>query len=173
MPQISALKFDVSRAKNVESAAREVESAFGKLHIVISNAGIFNVAPVADLDPDAWRETWVVNLRGPYLVACAFVPLLLMGGDMTAITISSVGTLLTNPKLSAYQTSKFLQLRLMEFVSAEYGKKGVLALSVHPGNIPEIEILGPAGLPEVLKPCEFLQYFVDLCKLRRKAIDLV
>ena len=51
------------------------------------------------------------------------------------ITVSSVGAHIVGPTLSAYQTSKLAVLRFTEFVAKEYAEQGVIAFSVHPGNI--------------------------------------
>lgn len=135
-PTILPLKFDISDRKSVDDAAGELKKNFGHVDIVINNAGIFSAGLIADSDPDEWWRVWQVNLMGPYLVARAFIPLLLEGSSKTIVTVSSVGALLTVPGLSAYQTSKLAVLRLAEFIDAEYGSKGILAYCIHPGNIP-------------------------------------
>ena len=86
------------------------------------------------------------TFRGPYLVTRAFLPLLFKGGDKQIVFVSSVGSFLKSPNQSAYQASKLALLRFAEFLSAEYGDKGV-----HPGNIPGTDILGPGGVPEGMK----------------------
>ncbi|CZT45588.1 related to peroxisomal short-chain alcohol dehydrogenase [Rhynchosporium secalis] len=101
---------------------------FGKLDIVINNAGIIGVpAVVGDSVPDICWETMSVNLKGPYLVTRAFLPLLLKGGDKTIVTTSSVGAHLFGKGMSAYQISKMAVMRLMQFVQEEYGEKGSIA----------------------------------------------
>ncbi|KAI0387386.1 NAD(P)-binding protein [Hypomontagnella monticulosa] len=149
-PIILPLKFDVSDRKSVDEAAAKVKKTFGHIDIVINNAGIFSGGLIADTDPDEWWRIWQVNLMGPYLVARAFIPLLLAGSSKTIVTVSSVGALLTLPGLSTYQISKLAVLRLAEFISAEYGNKGILAYCIHPGNIPT-DIM-PGGVSPELKP---------------------
>ncbi len=146
------VKIDVTSQSRVQNAASQIEKSFGKLDILVHNSGTFNApAPIADSDPDAWWNTWDVNIRGPYLVTRAFLPILLKGGDKTIVYIASVAAFLRSPGLSAYQTSKLALLRFAEFVCAEYGEHGLLAFCVHPGNVPGTDILGPDGAPEFLK----------------------
>jgi NAD(P)-dependent dehydrogenase (short-subunit alcohol dehydrogenase family) len=84
--------------------------------IIVNNAGIIgDFALIGDSNPDAWWRVLEVNLRGPYLVSCAFLPLLLKTGDAYVVNISSVGAHLVGPTLSAYQTSKLSVLRFSEF----------------------------------------------------------
>jgi NAD(P)-dependent dehydrogenase (short-subunit alcohol dehydrogenase family) len=112
--------------------------------IIVNNAGIIgDFALIGDSNPDAWWRVLEVNLRGPYLVSCAFLPLLLKTGDAYVVNISSVGAHLVGPTLSAYQTSKLSVLRFSEFLNAEYAGKGVISFAIHPGNIPTDIMGGP------------------------------
>ncbi|KAE8446444.1 hypothetical protein EG329_012049 [Mollisiaceae sp. DMI_Dod_QoI] len=152
-PKILCVKLDITSQSSTEEAAKLVEKEFGKLDIVINNAGILGQpALVADSDPDAWWETWNVNLRGPYLVTRAFLPLLLKGGDKTIITTSSVGAHCVVPTLSAYQPSKLAVLRFMEFVAKEYEGQGVITYTIHPGNVVTDIVGGEEGLRPELRP---------------------
>lgn len=151
-PKVLPIKVDVTDQKSVESAAADIENQFGRLDILVHNAAILGTpAPIVDSDPEDWWKTWDVNVRGPYLVTRAFLPLMLKGGDKQIVNVSSVGAHLTVPGFSSYQTSKLALLRFTEFVVSEYGEKGVLAFCIHPGNIPGTDILGPAGVPDSMK----------------------
>ena len=92
-----------------------------------------------------------VNVRGPYLISRACIPLLLKGELKTLVSISSVGAHIVMPGLSAYQPSKLAVLRLTEFVAAEYTDQGVVAFSVHPGNILTDMLNKGEGMDEALK----------------------
>ncbi|KAF8846944.1 NAD(P)-binding protein [Acephala macrosclerotiorum] len=135
-PKILCVKLDITSQFSTEEAAKLVEKEFGKLDILINNVGVLGTpALIADSDPDTWWETWNVNLKGPYLVTRAFLPLMLKGGDKTIITTCSVGAHLVRPTLSAYQPSKLALLRFMQFVAKEYEAQGVLTYCIHPGNV--------------------------------------
>lgn len=152
-PTILAVKLDVSDRKSVDEAAAKMREAFGRIDIVINNAGIISGGTIVDSDPDEWRRVWEVNTLGPYLAMRAFIPLMLEGGgDKTFVTVSSVGATLRTPGLSAYQMSKYAVLRLSEFACAEYGDKGLLAYSIHPGNIPTDMINDIGGMDAVYEP---------------------
>lgn len=151
-PKLLQIKLDVTDQKSIESAAENVENQFGRLDILVHNAGIFGTPGlIVDSDPVDWWKTWDVNVRGPYLVTRAFLPLMLKGGDKQIVNISSVGAHLNDAGLSSYQTSKLALLRFTEFVVSEYGEKGVLAFCIHPGNIPGTDIFGPGGTPDSVK----------------------
>lgn len=151
-PKVLRIKLDVTDQKSVESAAANIENRFGRLDILVQNAGIVGTpGPIVDSDPEDWWKTWDVNVRGAYLVTRAFLPLMLKGGDKQIVNVSSVGAHLIGEGMSAYQTSKLALLRFTEFVVAEYGEQGVLAFCIHPGNIPGTDIFGPRGVPDSMK----------------------
>jgi len=152
-PQVLAVKLDVADRKSCDDAAEEVGKAFGgRCDVVIMNAGILKaMQPVADTDPDEWWDLMTVNLKGPYLISRAFLPLLLKSETKTLITVTSVGALLRSPTGSAYQTSKLAALRLSEFVDVEYRDQGIVSFGIHPGNIPTDIVGGKDNLPEQLK----------------------
>lgn len=154
-PRILPLELDVSDQKGVDEAARRVRDEFGRLDVLINNAGLLGSDNIADSNPDEWARIWRVNLMGPYLLMRAFIPLMLEEGDKTIVNVSSVGALLHTPGVSAYQTSKLAVLRLAEFVCAEYGDKGVLSYCIHPGNMPTDMITGAGTSPELAKGTYF------------------
>jgi len=153
-PAVLALGVEVTSEETVQHAAACVEQAFGRLDIVINNAGVLSApARIADDDPREWWRAFDVNLRGPYLVTRAFIPLLLKSRDGlgTVVIVSSVGAHLTRAAMSSYQISKLAVLRLAEHVCSEYGNQGIVAYCVHPGNVPTDMVSGLGGLPDDLK----------------------
>lgn len=148
-PRFLPVKLDVTDEASVAAAASEVEKAFGKLHVLINNAGILGIyGLIADSDPDVWWEVMNVNLRGPYLVTRAFLPLLLrVGDDKYIVNVCSAAAHLTNPTLSAYQVSKNGLLKFTTLTNAEYASQGLTALAIHPGNIPTDIMGGPSAIP--------------------------
>lgn len=135
-PRVLQIKLDVTDQKSSENAAANIENQFGKLDILVQNAGIVGAPdPIVDSDPETWWRTWDVNVRGAYLVTRACLPLMLRGGEKQIVNVSSVGAHLISPGLSSYQTSKLALLRFTEFLISEYGEKGVVAFCIHPGNI--------------------------------------
>lgn len=148
-PKVLPLKLDVTSQESIDIAARSVKEEFGRIDIVVNNAGVTSgLSKIADTDPDQWWRTWVVNVRGTYLVTRAFLPLMLQGGDKQIVNVCTVGAHLVGPGASAYQSSKLAQLRFTEFVSAEYKDEGVLAFCVHPGNVGTDIIADFGNVPE-------------------------
>lgn len=151
-PEVLALKLDVTSKQSIDDAALEISQKFARLDILVNNAGVVaSPASVADSDPDAWWDVWTVNLRGPYLLTRAFLPLLLKGGDKQIVNVGSVGAHLILPGFSAYQPGKLALLRFTEFIDVEYKAEGVVALYIHPGNVVTDIFKGKMEMPEGLK----------------------
>ncbi|KAI0439515.1 NAD(P)-binding protein [Xylaria telfairii] len=153
-PKVLELKLDVTSQESVDSAAAEVKKTFGRIDIVVNNAGLLSGGVIAETDPETWWNTMAVNVKGPYLVMRALTPLMLDTNSLkTFVTISSVGAHCRSPGLSAYQTSKLAVLRLTEFLDAEYSGKGIIAFSIHPGNVLTDMTNGPdSKISEALLP---------------------
>ncbi|KAI1321556.1 NAD(P)-binding protein [Xylariaceae sp. FL0255] len=133
-PTILELKIDVTNQESVETAAEEIKKKFGRVDIVINNAGLLSGRGlIAETDPEEWWDTMAVNVKGPYLVMRALIPLML--------------------ELKGGQTSKLAVLRLTEFLNIEYSDRGILAFAIHPGNVPTDMLKDPGGeLPDFLVP---------------------
>ncbi|KAM0718806.1 hypothetical protein Q7P37_005877 [Cladosporium fusiforme] len=151
-PTVLKVKLEVTNVESVSNAAAEVEKAAGRLDVLVNNAGVIDMTTITDSDPETWWNVWEVNVKGPYLVARAFLPLMLKADDSLkqVITVASVGAHLTTPTLSAYQPSKLAVLRFTEFIHSEHGNQGVTAISIHPGNI-LTEMATEGEMPEELK----------------------
>ncbi|KAM0425709.1 hypothetical protein ACHAPT_008956 [Fusarium lateritium] len=135
-PEILAIQADCSSPESVEAMAKQVKQTFGHLDIVINNAAILSMQTIVESDPAEWMRVLTTNVFGPYLVVRTLLPLLFEGESKTIITVSSVGAHCVTPSISAYQISKLAVLRLTEFICAEHKDDGILAYSVHPGNVP-------------------------------------
>lgn len=123
-PTVVMLRMDVLDLATVKGAASDLGNLWGRLDILIGNAGyLAEYKKILDGDEDEWWQSFEVNVRGSYLVAKAFLPLMLKseGGAKTIINISSTGVMHFHTGGSSYQISKFALLRLTEFLMAEYG----------------------------------------------------
>ncbi|WYZ38377.1 hypothetical protein EsH8_III_000291 [Colletotrichum jinshuiense] len=150
-PQFLPLALDVADEDSVGAAADAIRAEFGRLDVVINNAGVLgSFGKVGDTDPGQWWRVFQVNLLGPYLVSRAMVPLLRQSEHSYVIHVASVGAHLVNPALSAYQTSKMALVRFSQLLQREYSDDGVTSFSIHPGNC-QTDIMGPGELDDFHK----------------------
>jgi NAD(P)-dependent dehydrogenase (short-subunit alcohol dehydrogenase family) len=133
---------DVGNAEEMSRAFERIGATYGKLDIILANAGINGVwAPIDDLKPEEWDRTIAINLRGTYLTLHYGVPWLKRtGGGSVVITSSINGTrTFTSAGATAYACSKAAQLALGQMTAVELGKHGIRVNVICPGAI-ETEI---------------------------------
>jgi len=136
-PKVLKLQMDVLNYDSIEAAANKTSKEFGKLDILINNAGyLSSFETIAKADPGEWWKNYEVNLRGVAWVSKALLPLLLSGGEKTIVNVSSLGAHAVVDGASGYQGSKFALLRLTEALMADHGMEGLLAYTVHPCGAP-------------------------------------
>ena len=153
-PQVLTITLDIQNRGSIEAAATEIDRAFGKLDIVVNNAGYLEKwLPIGETDPDDWWRTWDVNIRGLYEVTRLLLPLVLRSSEKTIVNISSRGALNLRDGASGYQGSKFALLRFTEFLCQDHAKDGLLAFNVHPGAV-KTELA--SNMPEEMHKSEFL-----------------
>lgn len=129
---------DVSDASAVRAAVEYAVAEFGRLDIVLANAGINGVwAPVDELEPGNWDRTQAINLRGTYLTVHFAVPHLKRAGGGSIIITSSVNGTRTfsSPGASAYSASKAGQVAFMKMIALELGRHQIRCNAVCPGLI--------------------------------------
>lgn len=149
--RVVCVALEASSPQSVAAAAETVKQACGggrPLDIVVQNAAILGTfSRIADADPDEWWRVYEVNVRGQFLAAKYFLPLMLRGegGLRTFVTVASVGAHIINEGMSHYQSAKLANLRIAELVDREYGSEGVSAWCVHPGNVLTDMAGGPDG----------------------------
>jgi NAD(P)-dependent dehydrogenase (short-subunit alcohol dehydrogenase family) len=106
---------------------------FGRVDVVVNNAGIACIGPAEDLDVATWRRVLDVNLTGPFLVSRAFGRLMLGAGAGSIVNIASVAGLRGVADRSAYNASKHGLVGLTRTLAAEWGGRGVRVNAVCPG----------------------------------------
>src|SRR5215470_3069441 len=86
-----AVECDVSSLESVEALAKHVESSFGRLDVLVNNAGVGGVrVPLHQVPPEVWDQVMNTNLRGVYYMIRSLVPLMLRSGSGHIINISSL-----------------------------------------------------------------------------------
>jgi NAD(P)-dependent dehydrogenase (short-subunit alcohol dehydrogenase family) len=129
---------DVSDPAAVDKAIGATVEKFGKLDIVMANAGINGVwAPIEELMPEEWDKTLNINLKGTFLTVRAAVPHLKRNKGGSIIITSSVNGTRTfsNPGTSAYSTSKAGQVAFMKIMALELGRHDIRCNAICPGYI--------------------------------------
>ena len=122
---------DVSSPEEVKSLARKVEDDFGRLDILVINAGISKRSRFLDYDDDIWLEVLRVNLFGAYLTTKAFLPMIQRAGQGRIIMMASVAGKTPVPFNTAYSASKHGLLGLVKSLAAEVALAGYPQITVN------------------------------------------
>ena len=130
---------DVSDPDAVDALVRQVLDEFGRVDIVVNNAGAArgeDRVPVVDLEIDAWRKVIDVNLNGTFYMSRAFGRVMVGQGDGGSIVnISSIGGKMLAARTAAYAASKAGIHALTAAMCAELGRDNIRVNAVCPGII--------------------------------------
>jgi 3-oxoacyl-[acyl-carrier protein] reductase len=129
------LACDVRDREAVARAAEETVERFGRLDIVIANAGVGAYGPFLELDPEQVEAMIDVNLKGTLYTAAATLPHLIASGEGDFVSLASVAGLRAFPGESVYNASKFGQLGFTRSLDHELRERGVRATCICPGGV--------------------------------------
>jgi len=127
---------DVTQESDWQRAVETAVSRFGKLDVLVNNAGIVRRTSLEDTTNDDWDLVMAVNAKGVFLGTKAAIPEMRKAGGGSIINISSTagitGDNITQP---SYNASKGAVRIFTKSTAIQYAKEGIRANSVHPGSI--------------------------------------
>jgi NADP-dependent 3-hydroxy acid dehydrogenase YdfG len=129
------LACDVRDRVAVAAAADAVVERFGRLDIVVANAGVGAYGPFLELDPERLEGMIDVNLKGTLYTAAATLPHLIATGEGDFVSLASVAGLRAFPGEAVYNASKFGQLGFTRAIDHELRERGVRATNICPGGV--------------------------------------
>lgn len=130
-----ALPCDVAQLASVEAMAVRVETTYGRLDVLVNNAGIGGFGgPLHEMPPERWDAVFNTNLRGPYYCIRAFAPLMIRGGRGDIVNISSLAGKNPLPGGAAYAASKWGLNGLSYSVAEELRGHNIRVSVVCPGS---------------------------------------
>jgi NAD(P)-dependent dehydrogenase (short-subunit alcohol dehydrogenase family) len=137
---------DVSSEEQVERIAETVQSHYGRVDVLVNNAGISLIRPAEETSAAEWRRVIEVNLTGPFLLCRAFGKQMLQQKEGAIVNVASVAGLAGIGDRSAYNASKHGLIGLTRTLAAEWGGRGVRTNAVCPGWVKtEMDVADQAG----------------------------
>ncbi|MFC7048775.1 SDR family oxidoreductase [Emcibacter nanhaiensis] len=134
--KVLALKLDVTDRAAFKAAADAAEERFGKIHILVNNAGVAVVGPVEQASYDDWDWTMGVNLDGTINGVVTMLPRILAHGEGGHIVnTASMSGFLPHPGTVIYTTSKAAVIGMAEAMRAELEGRGVIVSAFCPGPV--------------------------------------
>ena len=135
-PAALALRCDVADWASVQQAVATVVQRFGRLDVLVNNAGTIDpIARLADVDPAAWGRAVDVNLKGVFHGLRAAIPVMRAQGAGTIITVSSGAARAALEGWSSYCAGKAGALMLTQAAHLEEGPHGIRVLGLSPGTV--------------------------------------
>ena len=152
------VRLDVTSEEDWDSAVNLAVERFGKLDILINNAGIFPMESIEDTTVESWDRVMDVNAKGVFLGTKAAIPAMRTSGGGSIINLSSIAGLVGSAYSASYNATKGAVRLLTKSTAIQYAKDGIRANSIHPGLIdtlmasellsdPELQIKRLASTP--------------------------
>jgi 3-oxoacyl-[acyl-carrier protein] reductase len=134
--QAEAVACDVSVYEDVAKAVARCQDAFGRLDILINNAGVIEpIVRLADSDPDQWGEATDINFKGVYHGLRAAIPVMEAHGRGVIVNISSGAATGALEGWSQYCAAKAAVFALTRCADMEYGDRGIRVVGLSPGTV--------------------------------------
>jgi NAD(P)-dependent dehydrogenase (short-subunit alcohol dehydrogenase family) len=124
---------DASDAAAQKQVADAVQKAFGALDILFVNAGIVDMRPIEQFDGDAFDRSFAINLKGPYFLIQALLPV--FANPASIVLNGSVNAHIGMPNTTIYAATKAALLSLARTLSGELISRGIRVNAVSPGPI--------------------------------------
>ena len=130
---VDTFTVDVRQEPEIQTLRQQVESQFGRVDILINNAGINLRKPIVDFTLDEWRNVMDTNLTSAFLMCRSFIPLMRGRGYGRIINIASTMSHVSLPGRTAYSASKAGLLGLTRALALELATDGITVVAISPG----------------------------------------
>jgi NAD(P)-dependent dehydrogenase (short-subunit alcohol dehydrogenase family) len=135
-----AVVCDVSRSADAQNAVHTAVEAFGKLDVLVNNAGVLHVSTIEEIPESDWDYLIDANLKGPFLMCRAALPEFRKAGGGAIVNVGSVLGLVAMKKRAAYCASKGGVTLLTKAIAIDHGHENIRANCICP-SIVETELV--------------------------------
>lgn len=149
--RLRTVALDVTDAQAARDAVAVATSSFGRLDVVVNNAGYIKANSIEDLSEEEFRRQIEINFFGVYNVTRAALPVMHAQRDGHVIQISSIGGRRASPGLGAYQAAKWAVGGFSEVLAREVAPLGIRVTCVEPGGM-RTDMFGVSMLDDAIAP---------------------
>ena len=132
--EVLAVPADVTDEQQVEQLFQAVMGVFGRLDVLVNNAGAFDGGPLDELSLEAWNKVIATNLTGPFLCTRAAFIIMKQQGGGRIINVSSISAQRVRPRSAPYSASKHGVWGLTQVTALEGRDHNIAASCLYPGN---------------------------------------
>ncbi len=132
-PEVLVIDSDASDAAAQKQVAQAVHLAFGGLDVLFVNAGVVDMRPLEQFDVDAFDRSFAINLKGPYFLIQALLPI--FANPASIVLNGSVNAHIGMPNTTVYAATKAALLSLVRTLSGELIGRGIRVNAISPGPI--------------------------------------
>ena len=131
--KVLTIECDLLDTGKIQSAVRQIIDRFGKIDILINNAGIIEVGPVEHMTPEDFERAMRLHFWAPFELISQIVPEMRIWGGGRIVNISSIGGKVAVPHLAPYSASKFALTGFSDALRAELARDNIYVTTVAPG----------------------------------------
>jgi len=130
-----AVRTDVTRETDVRAMVRAVRERFGRIDVLVNNAGIQRAQPITEMTVEDWDRMIAVHMRGAFLCCREIAPVMIEQRSGRIIILTSQLAYIGRPRYTAYSAAKGGLLTFTRALAQELAPHGILVNSVSPGLI--------------------------------------
>ena len=127
------IQCDLLDRAQIQSAVRETLAHFGRIDVLINNAGIIEVGPLEHMKREDFERSMSVHFWAPFELIMEIVPEMRRRGGGRIVNISSIGGKIAVPHMAPYTSSKFALVGLSDALRAELARENIFVTTVTPG----------------------------------------
>ncbi len=131
----SAIRTDITEPEQVQALARATMDRYGRIDVLVNNAGIGTFKPVAELSLEEFDARWGVNVRGTFLVTKAFLPAMIKAESGTIITIASLAGKNIIKGGAGYCATKWALRGFTGSLMLEAREHNIRVVTIFPGSV--------------------------------------
>jgi NAD(P)-dependent dehydrogenase (short-subunit alcohol dehydrogenase family) len=152
--RVEALVGDVSRVEDCQAMIRAAVDAYGRVDVVVANAGIITLGDVVESTVDDWEKVMAIDGRGMFLTCKYAIEAMIKTGGGCIICVSSISGIAGQNRQATYGPAKFVATGLTRHLAVEWAARGIRVNAVAPGTINTERVKAMAeepGGPEYLE----------------------
>jgi NAD(P)-dependent dehydrogenase (short-subunit alcohol dehydrogenase family) len=131
--RVKTVECDLCDPAQIESAVQQIIDRFGKIDILINNAGIIEVGPLEHMSREDFGRAMRLHFWAPYELISQVVPEMRLWGGGRIVNISSIGGKVAVPHMAPYSASKFALTGFSDSIRAELARDNIYVTTVTPG----------------------------------------